>query len=63
MGETAIKQEQICTGTGIAGGAFAQDGGALVGLRRGQALDGARLYGTAEVPEQSCANEPVRGPK
>lgn len=28
MGETAIRQEQICTGTGIAGGAFAQDQGA-----------------------------------
>ena len=32
-----------------------------MGLWRGQALDGVRLYGAAEVPEQSCANEPVRG--
>lgn len=63
MGETAIRQEQICTGTGIAGGAFAQDRGALVGLRRGKALDGVRLYGTAEVPEQSCASEAARGPE
>lgn len=35
----------------------------MVGLRRAQALDGVRLYGTAEVPEQSCASEPARGPE
>lgn len=39
MVESAIKQEWICTGMGIAGGAFAQDQGALVGLQRGETLD------------------------
>lgn len=32
-----------------------------MGLWRGQALDGVRLYGTAEVPEQNTAGVPVRG--
>lgn len=46
---------------GIAGRAFSQNQGVLVGLWRGQALDEVRLYDPADVPEQSCANEPVRG--
>lgn len=43
MGEPAIKQEWIYMGMGIAEWAFAQDLCVLVGLQRGQALDGVWL--------------------